>query len=302
MATPIEPPSYHEIDDTAVQDVTQNPRQEQDHKNAEETIVDLPTTRLRVRTFPRWVELEDRKSPAGALTGPKFDLLTPSGNAPELLPISPSNWAPELVVDSSLEKTAEEKILLTTPETMARKRKDSHMSDKVVVVIADDKMLSPEEEEGNDERMSTSSQDGNGPNAKHRSKRWYAQRKARYFLLAAAILILALVGVAIWLGVRKPSSAGMQDESKTPAPVAAGMAALEWTEPESGVNHRRVYSHSQRDSTIMEYSWDSTRPEWTPSVVANADVRVLNSTSLAAAAGWPHANYTYTLVSVVLNQ
>jgi hypothetical protein len=169
--------------------------------------------------------------------------------------------------------------------------------------FADDKIVSPEckivvpEAE---EKIVVTEDNGdthdNSGSRKENPKAWYL-RTSRISLLVVILLLVLLAAIlSTWAVIRKkhssmfPSSKGI-----IKYPDAAGIAASQWTDLQ-GIKHYRVYFQDEK-TVIQESAWDSDTRNWVISPITGEDMQIQNETALAATVGWPHANFTYTLVS-----
>jgi hypothetical protein len=142
----------------------------------------------------------------------------------------------------------------------------------------------------------------------------FGLRRKTFFILLA--LLLVLIAGAIGGGVGRTIAARASNSESTvtvptdtpsPTPPQAptttrvqygntGLAALQWTDL-NGTLHKRLY-YQDNDSRIRESSWDNSTAfdtAWDINAISDA---VKPGTSIAAAAGYPHASYNYSLVRI----
>lgn len=245
--------------------------------------------KLQMQTsFHRWSEIEDTKdaSLCANNTVPRRSE-SPAIYAPEVRALTPSCFAPEVLTIMRDEKMeVQEEKILAPEEKIARP------------VSVEDKILSPvtnaEEEEEADRGPF-----GRG-NSRPRTICGLTLRKF-YALVGIAFVILIAVIVAVSISVTKRHSstqAGRASQNGIPTLRSPSMAALSWKD-QRGVDHYKVYYQDESNS-ILESAWNSTQtfPSWKHAIVADPTMNVQPGSPLGAAAGWPHANYSYTLVSL----
>jgi hypothetical protein len=211
--------------------------------------------------------------------------------------ISPSNYAPELAfnIDSN-----------SAPEVSSGHTLNDKMEyQEEKIVQQEDKIVDQEEKITITWRERASLED------KQKTTDSYSPRKSANPLLvawerhplrvaAAAVIILLLLGILIWIGVKKSTKAAdstLVSKNNDALPSTLGMAALQWSDL-AGIKHHRVY-FEDTSNAILESAWDSNASKWQTTVVASSELKVQNRSTVAAAAGWPHANHSYTLVRLV---
>jgi hypothetical protein len=221
------------------------------------------------------IETSDLKPKLGI----KSDLFSPSDTAPEVILTSPSSHAPQLV--------------------------DSYPFKHSYVHHGEDKILS-DRQYAEGKILSSAPNITNGVQAVHTgglevvntSRNQHSRRISKRQSVAASLLItlvLVVVAVGTWIGVRKHGKEPSNRQLAQFDSNATGMAALYWMTP-TGDKHYGVY-YQNTSGTIMELAYDSVNATWKSDEVTNLTHQTRPGTSLAAAAGWPHANYSYTLVS-----
>jgi hypothetical protein len=137
-------------------------------------------------------------------------------------------------------------------------------------------------------------------------------RNSKTLWIISAILLFLILAAAIGGGVGGSLSAKKHHNngstsisSPTPSPTNSppntrpiyqnsGLAAMQWVDL-NNTNHYRVY-YQDASNAIMESAWDSNGTTWQVSQVSDPAFQVKPGTPIAAAAGYPHANYSYTLV------
>ncbi|KAI9711792.1 MAG: hypothetical protein M1820_001937 [Bogoriella megaspora] len=133
------------------------------------------------------------------------------------------------------------------------------------------------------------------------------------FGVAALVVIGAIAGgVAGGLSTRhsdsnaqttSPASASPTSTMTAPSSTHAarynnsGLAALQW-KSDDGSSHYRVY-YQDSSNAIKESAWDSGSSTWQIHQVSGDSSSVKPATAIAAVAGYPHANLSYTLVKTV---
>lgn len=141
----------------------------------------------------------------------------------------------------------------------------------------------------------------------------FGLRRKTFFILSPVVLVLIIAG-AIGGGVGGtiatrsreqtatiptaiPSSTSPQAPTTTRLRYAnTGLAALQWTDLD-GTLQKRLYYQDNNDK-LLESAWDNTTSfdaAWNINTISDA---VKPGTSIAAAAGYPHATYDYSLVSI----
>ena len=124
----------------------------------------------------------------------------------------------------------------------------------------------------------------------------------RLLLIIATVSILAVAVVGSVGGVlarRKKqqhvaSSASSSSPSTRDRYKNTGLSAIGWTD-RNGTLHKRVYYQDGRDM-IREAAWDNSTAFDTPWKINTISNRVKPGTPIAAAAGYPHASFNYSLV------
>jgi hypothetical protein len=200
--------------------------------------------------------------------------------------VTPSRYAPE-VINTDLPEV----VPITPSATAPEVRIVDHLSEKITV--QGDKRLGespPSHAKGKippTEAKQVVSQS-------QQRRKWYLRKGNRVLLAAILLLLICIIAIATWIGVKRARNGLAGGISST---KASGMAAMQWLDLE-GIKHYRVYFQTQQN-TILESAWDSNRSDWDVSTVASADLKTQNQSSLGAAAGWPHANYSQVHVSQV---
>lgn len=141
----------------------------------------------------------------------------------------------------------------------------------------------------------------------------FGLRSKTFFVLLPVVLVLLIAGVVgggiggtIAVRNRKqnatvptniPSSTAPQAPTTTRVHYAnTGLAAMQWTDL-NGTLHKRLYYQDNSDK-IRESAWDNSTAfgaAWKVNAISNA---VKPGTPIAAAAGYPHASYNYSLVCI----
>jgi hypothetical protein len=229
--------------------------------------------RLNIPSYPRWVEIEDVKGKTQHLE----EVITPARFAPEVIPMGYSDSAPQVLrqPDFAAEKleVQEEKIVYNDDMIHISGGHRNSFDEKII--FAEDKSSS---------------------NTAEIPKPWYSSKQKRLLLLGAIIILACIAGVSLWIGVKKRRIRSRElINNGTINSMVSGMAATQWLDLE-GQRHYRVFYQDQNNA-ILESAWESNATSWKASVVANPNLRVQNGSSLTAANGWPHANYTWTHVS-----
>lgn len=293
MASPA-PPAYYESSRENGDQIEVEFREVEEEEDGRESgeWVGADHPKLQVQTnFHRWSEIEDRKdatlfSPNTANAADTRSM-SPSTYAPEVRPWTPSCCAPEVVTVMRDEKMeVQEEKIYSPEEKIAR------------LFSTDDKILSPVingdvDEEG--EKV----QHGAG---KPRPRAICGLPLRRFYtLVATAFAILVVIVVAISVSVSKRNSRKQAARARldtVPPLKNPSMAALSWKD-QRGIDHYKVY-YQDESNAILESAWNSTQTQanWKHAVVADTTMNVQPGSPLGAAAGWPHANYSYTLVSV----
>lgn len=141
----------------------------------------------------------------------------------------------------------------------------------------------------------------------------FGLRRKTFFILLPVVLVL-IIAVAVGGGVGGTISARNREQTATiptdipsqtpPQPPTTtrvryantGLAAMQWTDL-NGTLHKRLYYQDNRDK-IRESAWDNSTAfdtAWEVNAISDA---VKPLTPIAAAAGYPHARYNYTLVCI----
>lgn len=129
------------------------------------------------------------------------------------------------------------------------------------------------------------------------------KRKTFMIILAVVIFLIVAGGASGGAG----ETIAMRDQKPTttvskniPSPTTrlryanTGLAAMQYTDP-NGTLHKRIY-YQDKNNTIRESAWDDSTAfdaAWQVNAISDA---VKPNTPIAAAAGYPHASYSYTLV------
>lgn len=140
----------------------------------------------------------------------------------------------------------------------------------------------------------------------------FGLRRKTFFILLAVVLVL--IAAAVGGGVGGTSAARNREDTaavptNTPSPTPpqaptttqalyanTGLAAMQWTDL-NGTLHKRVYYQDNNDQ-IRESAWDNSTAFDTAWVINNISDAVKPGTPIAAAAGYPHASYNYSLVRI----
>lgn len=141
----------------------------------------------------------------------------------------------------------------------------------------------------------------------------FGLRRKTFFILLPVVLVLIIAG-AVGGGVggtiaarnREQTAAGPTDIPSPKPPQAptttriqyanTGLAAMQWTDL-NGTLHKRLY-YQDNSEKIRESAWDNStafNTAWEINAISDA---VKPGTPIAAAAGYPHASYNYTLVRI----
>ena len=144
----------------------------------------------------------------------------------------------------------------------------------------------------------------------------FGLRRKTFFILLSVVLVsvtAAAVGggvggtIAVRDGEQSASvSTGISSPTASQAPTSTrieyantGLAAMQWTDL-NGTLHKRLYYQDNSDK-IRESAWDNNTAfdsAWEVNAISDA---VKPGTPIAAAAGYPHARYNYTLVCFALS-
>jgi len=138
--------------------------------------------------------------------------------------------------------------------------------------------------------------------------------KPRTFIILLCVVLALIVaavtggGVGGALAARKRKSGPTPTQQLAPTPTAnpspttrvpyanTGLAAMQWTDL-NGIVHKRLY-YQDNSAKIRESAWDSSttfNAAWQIESISDA---VKPGTPIAAAAGYPHASYDYSLVRI----
>lgn len=133
------------------------------------------------------------------------------------------------------------------------------------------------------------------------------RRKTFFILLAVALGITIAAAVGGGVGgasaARKKAQAASDNPSSTTSPTPTttrasyantGLAAMQWTDL-NGTLYKRLYYQDIND-LILESAWDNSTAFDTAWIINNISQAVKPGTPIAAAAGYPHASYNYSLV------
>lgn len=136
--------------------------------------------------------------------------------------------------------------------------------------------------------------------------------RKRLIGLALVVIVVTVIGGSVGgtRAIHKSADADDQnpggpstDVTSDPSPTTplpfknTGLAAMQWTDL-NGTLHRRLY-YQDFSARIRESSWDNSsafNAQWDIHTIGDA---VKSETPIAAVAGYPHANHTYSLVSSV---
>lgn len=91
-----------------------------------------------------------------------------------------------------------------------------------------------------------------------------------------------------------PSSSTLSNQARY---TNTGLSAMGWTD-HNGTLHKRVYYQDSKDM-IREAAWDNSTAFNTPWTITTISSKVKPGTPIAAAAGYPHASFNYSLVSFI---
>jgi hypothetical protein len=142
----------------------------------------------------------------------------------------------------------------------------------------------------------------------------FGLRRKTFFILLPVVLVL-IIAAAVGGGVggtiaarnREQQAATVPMFIPSPTPPQAptttrvlyantGLAAMQWTDL-NGTLHKRVY-YQDINHSIRESAWDNSTAVDTPWEVNAITDAVKPGTPIAAAAGYPHASYNYSLVRI----
>ena len=130
-------------------------------------------------------------------------------------------------------------------------------------------------------------------------------RKTFFFLLAVVLVLGGVIGSSAARNGEYTAAVPTNTPSPTPpqAPTTTqalyantGLAAMQWTDL-NGTLHKRLYYQDNNDK-IRESAWDNSTAfdtAWVTNIISDA---VKSGTPIAAAAGYPHASYSYSLVRI----
>lgn len=138
-----------------------------------------------------------------------------------------------------------------------------------------------------------------------KERKIFGLRRKMFFILSVVVLVLIIAGavgggVGGTVAARNRNKTANAPKAPTAAPVAyanTGLAAMLWTDL-NGTLHKRLYYQDNKDK-IRESAWDNStafNTAWNVNAISNA---VKPGTPIAAAAGYPHASYNYSVVSIV---
>lgn len=139
----------------------------------------------------------------------------------------------------------------------------------------------------------------------------FGLRRKTFFILLSVILILIIAG-AVGGGVGGTMATRNREQTLSPAHIPSstpqvpttnrvqyantGLAAIQWTD-HNGTLHKRLYYQDNSDK-IRESAWDNStafNTAWQINAISGA---VKPGTPIAAAAGYPHASYNYSMVRI----
>lgn len=289
MAPLVAPPAYHETEGHRNEtEINHRDLEEGEDERGEGEWVGADHPKLRVQTaFHRWSEIEDTKDATLGSANTRSE--SPSMYAPEVRPMTPSCYAPEVVMVVRDEKMeVQEEKIYSPEEKIARP------------IYGDDKILSPITKEDGEEQEAKEKLQSEAVTSRRQVVCGLPVRRFYAIFGILTFLVLIVVTVTTSVSVRKHNS--RKDATRSSLNAVSplrnpSMAALSWKD-QVGVYHHKVYYQDETNS-ILESAWNSSQDMsiWKQAVVADTTMNVQSGTPLAAAAGWPHANYTYTLVS-----
>lgn len=137
-----------------------------------------------------------------------------------------------------------------------------------------------------------------------KERKIFGLRRRTFFILSLTALVLIIAG-AVGGGVGGTIAARNRNKTATAtkAPTTSrvgyantGLAAMLWTDL-NGTLHKRLYYQDNKDK-IRESAWDNStsfNTTWQINAISNP---VKPGTPIAAAAGYPHASYNYSLVRI----
>lgn len=141
--------------------------------------------------------------------------------------------------------------------------------------------------------------------------------KRKTFFITLAVLIIVVLAAAIGGGIGgAAANRGKNEPAKASSPVNStsstsvtasatttaetyantGLAVMQWTD-QSGILYKKLY-YQDNANKIKESSWDNStdfNTTWSINTISDS---VMPETPIAAVAGYPHASYNYTLVSL----
>jgi hypothetical protein len=138
----------------------------------------------------------------------------------------------------------------------------------------------------------------------------FGLRRKTFFILLTVLLIL-IIASAVGGGVGRTIAARRKNQTATvpttptllQAPTTTqvryantGLAAMQWTDL-NGTLHNRLY-YQDNSNKLRESAWDNSTTfdsAWKVNAISDA---VKPGTPIAAAAGYPHASYNYSLVRI----
>lgn len=136
----------------------------------------------------------------------------------------------------------------------------------------------------------------------------FGLRRKTFFILLPVVLVL-IIAAAVGGGVggsRAARNRKQTDHASSTTPQApattrgrypnTGLAAMQWTDL-NGTLHKRLY-YQDNNNKVRESAWDNNTAfdtAWKVNVISDA---VKPGTPIAAVAGYPHASYNYSLVSI----
>jgi hypothetical protein len=151
------------------------------------------------------------------------------------------------------------------------------------------------------------------PSRPAEGRKIFGLTRKTFFILLAVVLVL-IIAAAVGGGVigtraarNREYTAAVPTNTPSPTPPQAptttqalyantGLAAMQWTDL-NGTLHKRLYYQDNNDK-IRESAWDNSTAfdtAWVTNIISDA---VKPGTPIAAAAGYPHASYSYSLVRI----
>lgn len=143
--------------------------------------------------------------------------------------------------------------------------------------------------------------------------------KRKTFFITLLILIFIVIAAAVGGGVGGATVKRSKNETtKTSSPASpsspsnstasstftaesyanTGLAVMQWTD-QSGILHKRLY-YQDNANKVRESAWNNNTDFNTTWNINTISGSVKPGTPIAAVAGYPHASYNYTLVSLCL--